>query len=154
MIYRAAARSAHSEIVQAAGRFVAMSLVRFVIEDHAIEFDGLGAVLQFAVIEAGGAKAGVVMGVGVPLEAALEVGGGAFELAIRTAFVDVAEHEGRVADLVALRIFGQQVLKQQFGALLVVGVVGSNAAILVVHGPAIEIVGFGLVVKRLQFGIG
>src|ERR1019366_8458298 len=67
-----------------------------------VKLKRLGAIIELLVLYAGGAHAGVVRRLRVPLVAAVVVFDRAVLHLVRLALVDIAEHEGDVGDLVAL----------------------------------------------------
>ena len=77
--------------------------------------------------------------------AALEIGRGQAIHLVGLGLVDVAQHVRGVADLAALRVKRQQLLQEQLGPSLVVGVVVAvpAALILVAHRPGVQAVGVG-----------
>src|SRR5258708_5342399 len=110
-----------AQLLLPAPRLVHPSLVGLVAGDELVDGGGLATVVQLALVQAGGPNAGVVLGLVVPLVAALEVQRRAVVLAEGPALVDVAQLVGGVADLVALRMLGEHLLEEQLGAALVVG---------------------------------
>src|SRR5205807_926860 len=96
---------------------------------------------QVVVIDPGRAQPSVGLGVLVPLEAALEVLRGAAVLLVGLALIEIAELVRDPANLVALGILREDLLKEQLGAALVVNVVGAPAVIFELHGPLVNLVG-------------
>ena len=70
-----------------------------------------------------GSQPGVKLGLGVPLETTLVVHRGPGILLVGPTFVELAELVGDVADLVTLRILGEDLLEKKLGAVPVVDVI-------------------------------
>ncbi len=134
--------------------FLDALLVRFVSDHIAVELDGMAALVQELIVQPGGAKAGVKLGVRIPLETALIVNRGPTILLVRLALINIAELIGGVVNLVALRIIGEELLKQDFRPAFVIDVIVAPSLALVSHGSLVEVIGFGNVVGGLERGRG
>src|SRR6266545_3289542 len=139
--------------LQAFAGLVALAGVGLVRVDLLVQFDGLPTIEHLPVVESGGAHAGIQVRVRVPLEGTLEVGRSTAVLLVRLVLVDVAELISRISDLITLRILGDQLLKEQFSAALVIDEFDARALALELHGADEQLVGLGNVDAGLQ-GLG